>query len=229
MKKFFKILGIALLIIVAFLVVHTMRNVIIIKNITSKIETYQEKTNHYVKSISTQGNIIENFYKDGRQLMKFINTSETGIRKMTRYDDGNIVNTYLETQTESGTEKIAMLNSNSLPSFQGITNWLYVDDTKHLILMALLANIRSVEQNGKECYKVDLLYASNILMQSEEKFALYIEKDTGLTIRNQNGAIVEENGKKIPIIMDYEYKFDIVTDDDLKEPDISEYTIQESN
>ena len=229
MKKFFKILGIILLIIVAFLIIHTIRNIIIIKDITNKVESYQVKTNYYVKSISTQGNIIENFYKDGRQLMKFINTSETGIRKMTRYDDGNIVNTYLETQTESGTEKIAMLNSNSLPSFQGITNWLYVDDTKHLILMALLANIRSVEQNGKECYKVDLLYASNILMQSEEKFALYIEKDTGLTIRNQNGAIVEENGKKIPIIMDYEYKFDIVTDDDLKEPDISEYTIQESN
>lgn len=40
---------------------------------------------------------------------------------------------------------------------------------------------------------------------------------------------VEENGNKIPIIMDYEYKFDIATDEDLKEPDISEYTVQENN
>ena len=225
-KKFLKVILLVILVIILFLCIHTVRNVIIIKGITNKIELYQEKTNFYVKSISNQGNTIENFYKDGCQLMKFINTSETGIRKMTRYDDGNIVNTYIETQTESGTEKIAMLNSNSLPGFQGITNWLYVDDTKHLILMALLANIRSVEQNEKECYKVDLLYASNILMQREENFVLFIEKETGLTIRNQNGAMVEENGNTIPIIMDYEYKFDVVTDENLAEPDVSEYKVQ---
>ena len=227
-KKILKCIGIILLLIIAFFIVHTIRNIIIIKDITNKIELYQAKDNYYIKSTSTQGINIENFNKANRHLINLVNTSETGIRKMARYEDENTLNTYIETQTEAGTEKIAILNSNSLPGFHGITNWLYVDDTKHLILMALLSNIRSVEQNGKECYRVDLLYASNILMQSEENFVLFIEKETGLTIRNQNGTMVE-NGNKIPIIMDYEYKFDVVTDEDLKEPDISEYTIQENN
>ena len=31
------------------------------------------------------------------------------------------------------------------------------------------------------------------------------------------------------MIVDYKYKFDVVTDDDLAEPDISEYKIQGKN
>lgn len=229
MKKFLKIFGIILLIIIVFLIFHTIRNIIIIKNITNKVESYKEKTNYYVKSISTQGIVIENFNKDGRLLLIMVHTSETGIRKMMRYSDENVINTYIEVETETGVEKIASLNSNSLPSFQGLTNWLHTDNAGQLLLMALLTHIRSVEQNGKDCYEITYVYSSNILMPAEGDFVLYIEKETGLTIKNRNGTFIDANGNEIPIIVDYEYKFDIVTDDDLKEPDISEYTIQGNN
>ena len=95
--------------------------------------------------------------------------------------------------------------------------------------MSLMARIRSVEQNEKDCYEVTYVYSSNILMPAEGEFAIYIEKETGLTVKNKNGAIVNENGTEEPIVIDYEYKFDSVTDEDLVEPDISEYKIQENN
>ena len=227
-KKILKCIEICFLVIITFLIIHTSRNMIIIKKISNKIESYKNANNYYVKTVSTQGNVIENFYKDGHYLMKIVNTSETGIRILIRYSDGNTENTYIEAQTEKGTDKIAMLNSNSLPGFSGITNWLYTDDFKSLLLMSLMAHIRSVEQNGKDCYEVTYIYSSNILVPAEGEFALYLEKETGLTVRNKNGAIVDENGNETPIILDYEYKFGVVTDDDLVEPDISEYKVQEN-
>ena len=227
-KKVLKCIGIIILVIIAFLIIHTVRNMIIIKNITSKVASYDNASNFYVKSVSTQGITTESFNKDGKYLHTLVSISDTGTRKMIKYFNGETENTYLEAQTESGTDRIAMLNSNGLPSFGKITNWFYTDDTRSLILMSLMAHIRSVEQNGKDCYEVTYIYSSNILMPEEGDFALYSEKETGLTIRNKNGAMVKENGNRIPIIVDYEYKFDVVTDEDLVEPDISEYKIIEN-
>lgn len=228
-KKVLKCIGIIILVIIAFLVIHTVRNMIIIKNLSEKAESYKNANNYYVKTVSSQGSVMENFTKNGCYLMKLVNTSETGLRTLIRYSDGNIENTYIEAQTENGTDKVAMLNSNSLPSFNQITNWFYTDDFKSLLLMSLMARIRSVEQNEKDCYEVTYVYSSNILMPAEGEFAIYIEKETGLTVKNKNGAIVNENGTEEPIVIDYEYKFDSVTDEDLVEPDISEYKIQENN
>lgn len=52
-------------------------------------------------------------------------------------------------------------------------------------------------------------------------------KDTGLKVKEFNGTI-GDGENKINIVLDYHYEFDIVKDEDLKEPDISEYTIQEN-
>ena len=82
-------------------------------------------------------------------------------------------------------------------------------------------------QTGCGCCEIGDFYSSNILYVGEGKFALYIDKETGLAVKNQNGAVVDANGVKTPIIMDYEYKFDVVTDEELVEPDISEYEIQQ--
>ena len=232
-KKVLKCIGMIILVIIAFLVIHTVRNMIIIKNLSNKAESYKNANNYYIKSVSiNQGNTIECFYKDGRYVHTLTNVDELRsiTRKMIKYFNGENENTYIEVESEEGTEKVATLNSNGLPSFGKITNWFDdIDDMKQFILMSLMAHIRSVEQNGKECYEITLVYASNILMPSDGDFALYIEKETGLTIRNINGYSLDANGIKSPIITDYEYRFDVVTDEDLVEPDISEYKVQENN
>ena len=55
----------------------------------------------------------------------------------------------------------------------------------------------------------------------------YVEKDTGLPIKLVEK--IEENGAIKEHITEYKVEFDCVTDEDLVEPDISEYKIQENN
>lgn len=56
----------------------------------------------------------------------------------------------------------------------------------------------------------------------------YISKDTGLTVRNANVKLTTEEGT-FDVITDYKYEFGVVTDDDIKEPNILEYEIVEEN
>lgn len=224
-KKILKVIGTILLVLIVLILIHTIRNMIIINKISSRIEFYQNADNYYVKSVSTQGATIESFNKDGRYLNKFVSESPTGTRIMIRCGDGNTETTYIEVETDSGTEKIAMKSSSGIMGFQQITNRVYTDDIKHLISMSALSSIKSTVQNGKKCYRISYI---NLMFQNLD-FGIIIEKETGLTVRDQNGAMVNENGDEIPISIDYEYQFGTVTDEDLIEPDISEYKIQENN
>ena len=57
---------------------------------------------------------------------------------------------------------------------------------------------------------------------------LFVEKDTGLLIRvvEQTMPNAEENAEKYDIITNYSYQFDTVKDEDIKEPNINEYTVK---
>ena len=222
-KKLLIIVGI----IVAIFVVRTVRNAVIISNLSKKADGYQNITNYYIKAKSSQGNIMENFYKEGRYISKLNHVSPSGIRMLTNYCDGEKINTYIETVTDEGNVKIAIPDSNGLPSVNGITNWLEVSSVKELVLISMRASVKSVELDGVQCYKINNFYGSNILHSAEGNIELHVEKETGLILRNQNGFMTDESGVKTPIITDYEYKFDVVTEEDLVEPDISEYMIQE--
>lgn len=223
-KKILKCIGIILLVIIAFLIIHTVRNMVIMKQISKKEAQYKNVSNYYIRTTSTQGNVVDFYRKDKRYIMKLENISPTGVRKLTNYFDGEKVNTYIE----AGNDKIAMLNSNGLPSKMEIRNLLDDIETKQFIFLAMLASIRNTDLNGLKCYKIGNFLSPNILML-DTNFEIYIEKETGLIIKEQNGTFTDENGNKEPVITDYEYQFDCVTDEDLVEPDISEYKIQENN
>lgn len=57
---------------------------------------------------------------------------------------------------------------------------------------------------------------------------LYIDKETGLPIRLPGGTI-KSNKETTDIIKEFDYKFDTVTDEDIQEPDITQYKIYENN
>ena len=59
------------------------------------------------------------------------------------------------------------------------------------------------------------------------KISIYVEKTTGLTLKMIEE--VKENNDKKQISKDFEYKFNNVTDEDIKEPDNSEYKLQENS
>lgn len=68
--------------------------------------------------------------------------------------------------------------------------------------------------NGKDCYQVVNNVTGTIY---------YIDKETGLTIRIiGEHSVSHGNSQLYDVVTDFQYKFDVVTDNDFIEPNISE-------
>jgi hypothetical protein len=76
---------------------------------------------------------------------------------------------------------------------------------------ALIIGIESTYCNGRECYVI-----------KGNSYERYIDKETGLAVRD-----IEKSTKEISrendTVIDYEYKFNIVTDGDIVKPDVTGY------
>ena len=222
MKKM-KILKIALLIIFILLIVFltiTIRRMLIIKELSAKADKSVTSKNHYEKiinnSIETE-TITEYYCKEDKAVM-FLTTTikNTGEkRKLIKYFKGEKANIYIETKED----KVALLNSNAVPSKVIILRIDYDNNFWNLLKMAVMTPIRSIEYNGKECYCLNSLIAREC----------YIEKKTGLILRAIDGQVEDSNGNKTDVIVEYNYEFNNVEDSIFTEPEISEYKIQENN
>ena len=226
-KKLKVLKGIAFIVlaIVAILLIHTFRNLIIIKGLSNKANSMKNIINYYAKTESNQGVTTELYFKDNVYLLTLEDNTPNGIRKLIRYKKDGVSNTYIETETEEGLKKVAILNSPEMPTVQGLSNWFEGDSFGELFIMSFFSIIRKNDLNEKECYNIYYLTSPSILYDESDRFEVYLEKDTGLLLRQQNGKMMDENGVYKPIITNYEYKYNIVKDDDLKEPDINEYEI----
>ena len=218
-KILITILLIAIISILAFLA-FTIREMITLKNLNKKVAQYVNNNEHYEKIINDSGNTttITEYYCKGDNAVLFLNTTlnSTGeTRKLTNYFKGDKVNSYIE----SGEDKIALLNTNGIPSKVMIRQVDAGNNLWELFLMSLATSIRSEECNGKDCYVLSL----------GENSKTYIDKETGLTLKAIEGTVVDENGNESVQTMQYHYEFDNVDDNIFVEPDISKYKIQENN
>lgn len=72
-KKILKIIGIIIAILIILILIHTIRNFIIITDLQNKILKYSNSSNYFIKSVAKEesGNIITiNYYKkDNKQVM----------------------------------------------------------------------------------------------------------------------------------------------------------------
>lgn len=216
-KILITILLIAIIAILAFLA-FTIREMITLKNLNKKVAQYVNNNEHYEKIINDSGNTttITEYYCKGNNAVLFLNTTlkATGeTRKLTNYFKGDKVNSYIE----SGEDKIALLNTNVVPSKVMIRQVDAGNNLWELFLMSLATSIRSEECNGKDCYVLSL----------GENSKTYIDKETGLTLKAVEGTVVDENGNESVQTMEYHYEFDNVDDNIFVEPDINEYKIQE--
>jgi len=230
-KKVLKIIGVILLVLIVLLIIHTVRNYIIISNLQNKLSQYSDSKNYYIKSVfADYEQTGETWVKDDKYLVRIDNITEQGKRTIINYCDGKTVNTYIELDTNTNKSKIALLNSNGLPSPAEIGDFLATENGGQLILNSMLSSVKSEKLNDIDCYKITGFQTPNMLfMTTFETPCIYVEKDTGITIQYFSGTMQDNNGNSKDIIVNREYKFNTVTDDDLKEPDISQYTIRENN
>ncbi len=208
-SKKMRILKVILLIIIVIYVLLVGRRTIIMASLSGKATESQINNNYYAKLYSYQGDslTITESYNKGEDYLttvtRLVNGSE--MQKVTYYKKGN-EQLFL---TESNGNKYiqnyeTMIGGHILP----VT---YVSDGLFANLQcAFIIGIDSTYCNGKECYVV-----------KGNSYERYIDKETGLAVRN-----IEKSNKEInrqtDMVVDYEYKFNVVKDSDIVKPDITE-------
>lgn len=218
MKLWKKIL-IIILIFVALFMIITVRKIVILKNLQSKMQKYANEDNYYAMIYQYQGDsiqIMKSYKKGDRSLSIAKVLNENGMRTLKNYTEGKTSHLYIEVPEN----KIAILNGNGVPDAIQITNELYIENMWQLIVRAIKSSIKTEKCNGKDCYKVQIGCF-------DENVVCYFDKNTGLKVREFNGTI-NDGDNKINIVSDYNYEFGVVKEGDLKEPNISEYVIQEN-
>jgi len=218
-KKVLKIFGIILLIVFVLLLVHTIRNYIIIKGLQDSFSKYETSNNYYIKSIANESENVTmtiNYYKKDNNQVTFMER-KTGdeVIKVAMYDNGERVDVF----TDNDKEKTFRVNAtgNSMPTVE-IVNYFHTDKNWQTICMSALARIKKETYNEKECYVIKNCISPELLYVKDANNDLYIEKETGLCIKSITGNIVTER----------EYEFDKVEDSIFVEPDISQYKLLEN-
>ena len=185
-----------LIVILLIFIFHVARNMIIINTMRNKRKEYKNCDNFSFKyyAYNEEGLLIREFYQKGEKALEITNHNfmfdEASRHVLTVYTDGK--------------------KSRALPNFE--REW-YLN-----FLMSMCSFIRSEKCNGVDCYKI---YSINEDLQYGllGGFVIYMEKETGLVVRQ----IGDANDKERTKVVDWEYRFNTVTDDIFIEPDVSEY------
>ena len=207
--KIWKKILIIVLILSTILAIFITRKFIIINNLVKEAKEYADKTNYIAVVQSLQsGNVsmLKSYNKDGNHLtiMRTYGKDAQNERGLTVYKKDNEKIGIIQ----SGEEKIAILDGTILGEVNVVNIFSTVDNTIQQLQFAAMSRITTDNYNNIECYLVEL-----------EHWKMWVEKDTGLVIREINGGIVAERF----------YQFDVVKDEDITKPDISDCKIQENN
>ena len=208
MKKFLKIFGTILLVLIVLFIINTLRNYIIISKLQNRIGEYVSSTNYHVRSTSiiSEGGVHLNidFYKKDDRTLQVLQRQKEDTVTLRRYGKGKEINTYIETEEN----KQMYTESNSIFLYDNISNHLETTELYEKLLRSALSIIYSSKVNEKSCYA--LIFFNT---------RLYVEKDTGLLVRE----VMPQQD------FNYEYEFNNVEDSIFVEPDISEYQALERN
>lgn len=204
-----KVLLILLILLIIFLIL-TLRRFIIFNKIGNLAKDKVNSTNYYAEKVSIQGNtaeITKSYNKDSKYLTEheFFETNIEEKRKITVYQDEKDQIGIIQ----SGETKIAIVNGTVLGGIVGVNTFqTYEMNIWYRLLLAATSRITSEQCNNKECY----------LIEPAKGWKIWIDKETGLIVRQINGSTVTDSY----------YEFDIVKDEDIIKPDISDCKIQEN-
>ena len=210
MKKYSNKMRVLKYILLALIVIYiavVLRRTFIMFTLSEKAEENKSYDNYYAKIYSYQGDsliITESYNKGGNYLTTMTRITKDGNQKtkLTFYNKDNEKIALLE----SGEEKY-ILNSETTAGWN-VSPVTYVTDSFLTNMeLAFIIGVNSDYCNGKECYVI-----------KESSYERYIDKETGLAIRN-----IDKNIGQNDRIVDYEYTFNTVEDSDIVKPDTVGY------
>lgn len=203
MKLRKKILIIILIVVIIFFII-TLRKFIILSKIKKLSEEYINKNNFYAEIYSLENNgsitIRKSYNKGSKYLTKIdiLGKDVNEIRKLTVYNDQDGQTGIIE----SGEGKKSILDEDVLGGEITINACLeQPTDFLQKIEFSVLSKITTEEYSYKECY----------LIEFPEGVRYWVDKETGLILREINAGTVN----------DFYYEFDTVKDEDIAKPDIT--------
>lgn len=241
-KKIIKIFLLIILLLFLTLIILTIRKTIILSDIDTKVSNLENnKKNIYMKmtSITSEYTLeTERFIKDDIDKLILKKKNKDGTETKTiQYDNAERHRVYTEKDgninltTDTVYEGISPkpVRGAHIEAPEGVTPFAsytvipnaggYSISLPERIKNSIFTSLKTVKIDGKECYEVSgkYSYSPSILYdENTEKISIYVEKETGLTIKTVE--IISENGHEVENIATFEYNFDTVTDEDIKEP-----------
>lgn len=224
-KKILKILLLLLAIIVVAFTITTARKVIILTSLKNKVAEYKQRSDLHMKT-ETEEATIETFIKEDIYKTVLHHKEENmTVTQITDYKEKEG-----RTYWASENEKNLQIRKEKEYEFLKVTPiYTFADSTSFFetIVNAINSRIYTETIDGKECYVIEGMKNTNFISTGDTvNIKGYVDKDTGLRMRMVE--TVKEDGKKRDKISTYEYGFDKITEEDLQEPNRSEYKIIEN-
>ena len=216
LEKFIKSEKIRNIIIILIIFITILgRKTIILLSLSEKAKENQSYDNYYIKLNSYQGDyfITTEIYNKGEDYLRTwtkFSTDTQEIQKMIYYKKGND-QILLQEIGENKYIKKSFIEGQIYPVTYIPTN--LKDKIESIIFLNINStyfSVISTSCNGKKCYLI-----------KDKNNESYIDKETGMAVRH-----IEKNNEN-DLVIDYDYKFNIVTDNDIKKPDITGYIIEE--
>ena len=217
-KKFsnkMKILKFIILTLVIIYVVIVLGRTLIMTSLSKKAKENLLNNNYYAKLYSYQG--------DSLTITKSYNKGGDYLTTKTSYVNGNQIQKL--TYYKKGTEELFLTDldgqkyiQNSEPMVGGlVTPEIYVSGGFLTNMQeAFITGIDKTYCNTKECY----VFKGN-------DYERYVDKETGLIVRAIEKSDKDLFSSQIDMIIDYEYKFNVVQDSDIVRPDTTGYIFNE--
>ncbi|MCI8383559.1 MAG: hypothetical protein HFJ33_01580 [Clostridia bacterium] len=222
-KKIVTILFILLIIGLVVFLANTTRKIIIIKDLQNKVSECEKKENIYTK-VDGESAIAEKFIKDGveKDVIKKRDNTVTMIQVIKEHERRMYVIAGEQKTLTISKEEKNDLAPTKVVSFVDTVTW------KELLHDSIVSKIYTEKVDGYECYVIDSMKNTNATYsEGTISLKMYLNKETGLAVKVIE-TIKDENGSMKENVTTYNQKFDIITDEDMIEPNIQEFTIQEN-
>ncbi len=223
-RKILKIVMLVITIILIVFVIATTRKVIILTSLKNKVAEYSQISNLHMKT-ETEDAMLETFMK--KDIYKTIFQSKEQNSTITHITDYNTNEG--RTYWDSKDGKVLQIKRNNEFEFLKVTPiYTFADSISFFetIINSVVSRIYTESIDGEEYYVIEGMRNTNFICgENTINVKGYVNKETGL--RTKMVETVKQDGEKKTRITTYEYSFDNITAEDLKEPNRDEYKIIE--
>lgn len=211
-KKFsnkMKILKFILLILIIIYIAVVGRRTFIMFSLLEKAKENQIYNNYYAKLYSYQGEslTITESYNKGEDYLTTITRLVNGnqVQKITYYKQGIEQLIFTEIDGKKYIQDSKNMVGGSILPVTYVSDGLFAN-----FQFAFITGINSTYCNGKECYVI-----------KGKSYERYIDKETGFAVRSIDKSN-KEISRQTDMVVDYEYEFNVVKDNDIVKPEIEQ-------